>query len=302
VVIHLDTMTYLARRRTHEQRVDDLLAEPIRRRRRGETHPVDDFLFTYYSYRPSALRRWHPGVGTAICGSGAADFAGWRGYALEPDRASVDPTWTEAHRDRVNWIRTLLEATSRRPSMLGCFGLHEWAMVYQQPADAVRHHRYPLRLGARATDAVVESHRITCTHFDAFRFFTEPARPLNVLQPTRASQAELEQPGCLHASMDLYKWSYKLAPLTPSELVVDCFDLALDVRQVDMAAAPYDLTSLGIEPIAIETPAGKAAYVIAQRAFADRASVLRRQLISVCDVALSLRPHQPALLRAEVRT
>ncbi len=95
----------------------------------------------------------------------------------------------------------------------------------------------------RGTDDVVESHRITCTHFDAFRFFTDEARPLNLLQPTReVSSSSNEQPGCLHASMDVYKWAYKLAPLTPSELVADCFELARDVRQVDMQAAPYDLS------------------------------------------------------------
>jgi hypothetical protein len=123
---------------------------------------------------------------------------------------------------------------------------------------------------------------MSCTHFDAFRFFTDPARPLNTHQPTREAQVRLDQPGCLHASMDLYKWAYKLTPLVPSELVADCFALAYDIRQVDMAAAPYDLRALGIEPIAIETAPGKATYAAAQRDFADRAAPLRNRLIDAC--------------------
>ena len=50
--------------------------------------------------------------------------------------------------------RALLAATASRPARFGCFGLHEWAMVYH--TDAPRHD-VPLRLGAAGTDAVVES-------------------------------------------------------------------------------------------------------------------------------------------------
>ena len=189
-------------------------------------------------------------------------------------------------REQITWIRDLLAATASRPAMLGCFGLHEWAMVYRQSPDEVRHAAYPLRLGSAGTDEVVESHRITCTHYDAFRFFTAPARPLNVLQPTRESQQRLDQPGCLHAAMDTYKWAYKLAPLTSSELVADCFALARDVRQVDMEAAPYDLGELGVEPIRIETAEGKQAYVAHQRDFAARSAALRERLLATCDLAL----------------
>jgi hypothetical protein len=107
------------------------------------------------------------------------------------------------------------------------------------------------------TDQVVESHKIACSHFDAFRFFTSPARPLNVLQPTRESQPTLEQGGCLHANMDLYKWAGKLMPFTPSALVLDCFELARDIRTLDMRASPYDLSALGYPAVAIETSGGQ---------------------------------------------
>jgi hypothetical protein len=276
-----------ARAAAHEVRIDAWVAPHLERRRLGIAHPVDDFLFTYYSYRPAALRRWHPGVGVELTGDVRA-FEGRRGYAVRGGVATVDPASLAARREHIGWIHDLLVATASRPPVLGCFGLHEWAMVYRQSADEVRHPAYPLRLGSTGTDEVVESHRITCTHFDAFRFFTDPARPLNRVQPTRASQQQLDQPGCLHAAMDTYKWAYKLAPLTPSELVADCFALARDVRQVDMRAAPYDLNELGVEPIRIETSEGKQAYVEHQREFAARAQPLRERLVEVCDTVAAL--------------
>jgi hypothetical protein len=139
-----------------------------------------------------------------------------------------------------------------------------------------------LRLGSGGTDSVVEALGVRCGHFDAFRFFTEDARPRNELRPTRENQRQLEQPGCLHANMDLYKWAYKLAPFVPSELIADCFELAVDIRTLDMRASPYDLTGLGYSPVPIETPEGRAEYVRAQAGFARRSAPLRERLIAQC--------------------
>jgi len=249
-----------SRRRAHEDRVDALLADHLRRRAKGEKHPVADFLFTYYSYRPAQLRRWHPGHGITLDGGESVDT-----HAILAQR-----------RSSVEWIHGLLTATAARAPHFGCFGMHEWAMVYRD--DDTRHPQ-PLRLGATGTAALVDEIRVRCSHFDAFRFFTPPARPLNALQPTRESQIELEQPGCLHANMDVYRWAYKLAPLIPSELIADCFELARDIRTLDMQASPYDLSAFGVEPVRIETPEGRADYTRRQREFADRAGVLRGRLI-----------------------
>ncbi|MGH3508166.1 MAG: 3-methyladenine DNA glycosylase [Nocardioidaceae bacterium] len=279
-----------ARRAAHQHRVDAWIEPHRERRRRGERHAVHDFLFTYYSYRPAALRRWHPGVGVVLEGSGVQEFAGMTGYVVDAEGARLDLEVPRTMAERTRWIRDLLAATADRQPLLGCFGLHEWAMVYRQRPEELRHSAHPLRLGHAGTDAVVEQHRITCTHFDAFRFFTDEARPRNVVQPTRETQATNDQPGCLHATMDLYKWAYQLAPFTPSELVADCFALAKDVRQVDMAAAPYDLSSLGVEPIRIETAEGKAAYIAHQRGFAARGRRLRERLIEVCASVLAAGP------------
>ena len=266
----------------HTARVDVLLAGHLERRTRREAHPVEDFLFTYYPTRPNQLRVWHPGPGVRL--EEAAAYGDRRGYVVAEGTASLDPAEIERRADSIRWIRRLLASTLDRQPQFGCFGLHEWAMVYRTPD--VRHASWPLRLGAEGTDQVVESHKIGCSHFDAFRFFTDSARPLNTLQPSRESQPVLEQGGCLHANMDLYKWACKLMPFTPSSLVLSCFELARDIRTLDMRASPYDLQPLGYSPVRIETPDGKAEYTAAQRGFADRARPLRRQLVDLCDSLL----------------
>jgi hypothetical protein len=50
-----------------------------------------------------------------------------------------------------------------------------------------------------------------------------------------------------------------------------------------MRASPYDLEALGYEPVRIETPEGKARYVAAQRAFAERGAGLRAPLLELLD-------------------
>jgi hypothetical protein len=294
----LDRATWEARAAAHAARVDERVAVHLSRRQQGVKHPVHDFLFTYYSHSPAALRRWHPGYGVGLVDADGASY-GSAYRIVQDERAplggpggperpglSVSPDYLASKVGVVEGIRELLVATEGRTASYGCFGLHEWAMVHGQSEQETRHER-PLRLGAAGTDTVVESHRIACSHFDAFRFFTDSARPLNTLSPGRDDRPEFEQPGCLHAGMDLYKHAFRLSPLIASELVADCFELAWDIRELDMRASPYDLADLGFEPVRIETPEGKQEYVAAQRAFAERGAPLRRRLIEECDRLLS---------------
>ncbi|MEQ6898355.1 3-methyladenine DNA glycosylase [Microbacterium sp. KR10-403] len=266
-----------AREAAHRERADALTAGHRARAARGEKHPVEDFLFTYYSYKPAVLRAWHPGTGVEL--DDAAERAAKRWYApgTTPGSARVDDTAFRAEKGAlVDGITRILRATVDRPARFGCFGLHEWAMVYRQ-----REHRHPvpLRLGRSETDAVVEAHELRCTHFDAFRFFTPDAVPRNGQRLSRATQADTEQPGCLHANMDVYKWAVKLGPLVPGELLLDAFELARDIRYLDMQASPYDMRAWAGAPVRIETPEGKAEYVRRQRGFADRANALRHRLL-----------------------
>jgi hypothetical protein len=279
------------RQARHQEQVDELLSGHRERADRGRPHPVEDFLFSYYSFRPSQLRRWHPGAGVALAGPAATERLAWREHVLVDGAVTLDVDLFLARRGAaLRHVVDLLAATAARPAQLGCFGLHEWAMVYRQDADQVRHADRPLRLGAAGTDAVVEEHRIRCTHHDAFRFFTAPARPLNLLQPARTDQVALEQPGCLHATMDLYKWAYKLTPAVGSDLTLECFLLARHTRELDMRASPYDLSELGYLPVRIETADGKAEYVQQQREIAERGQQLRERLLAVCRPLLSRAP------------
>lgn len=281
----LDEAEWRRRTAVHEARVDSATTAHLARRRDHRKHPVEDFLFTYYSFKPAQLRRWHPGAGVGLSGGAASPHGEWRFYTVEDDVVGVDvEAFTAARGDTLRFVRDLLVRTAGRPARFGCFGLHEWAMVYRLDPSDVRHAGWPLRLGASGTDSVVESHQVACSHFDAYRFFTPEAAPLNALTPTRESQPTLEQPGCLHAGMDLYgRVGVKLVPAISSDLLMDCFELARDIRSLDMRASPYDLRKLGYEPVPIETAEGKAAYVAEQRAFAQRGQVLRERLITVCD-------------------
>jgi hypothetical protein len=89
------------------------------------------------------------------------------------------------------------------------------------------------------------------------------------------------------ACFGLYKWAYKLDPYTPSSLVADCFELALDIRSLDMRASPYDLAPLGYAPVRIETVEGRAQYRREQAAFSERAQPLRAKLITLCEALLA---------------
>ena len=282
----LPPVTWMPLARAHAERADAMTAGHRARRATGERHAIEDFLYDYYGTRPAHLRRWHPGVGTGLVPlRGSPEHASWKWYRTYPDGVATLDTeaYMQARGESVRYIHGLLTATASRPVFSGCFGLHEWAMVYRQPE---RRHPLPLRLGQAGTDRVVESHPIRCTHFDAFRFFTPEAVGLNRLQPTRATQVDLDQPGCLHAAMDCHKWAGKLGPAVPGALALDCFALAADIRLLDMQASPYDLSSYGQPAVKIETPEGKAEYIARQREFARRAAALRARLIRVCDELL----------------
>ncbi|WP_460888563.1 3-methyladenine DNA glycosylase [Promicromonospora xylanilytica] len=296
----------------HARRADELTAVWRAARAAGRKHAIEDFLFTYYPTRVAHLRRWHPGAGVTLTlpdgGPRAAETsdtpqvpdpddrttwrwhtttthgatpAGSRGVTLDRDAFLAD------RGDTVRYVRELLSATASRPGTFGCFGLHEWAMVYRdREAGRDQRHPLPLRLGHAGTDAVVDANPVRCSHFDAFRFFTPEASGHNQLRPTRATQVGMEQPGCLHANMDLYKWCLKLGPAAPGDLLLDAFELARDIRWTDMAASPYDVSEYGVPAVEIETPHGKAEYVRRQREYARRSNDLRYRLIEVCDVVL----------------
>jgi hypothetical protein len=133
----------------HVDRVRELTSGHRMRAGRGIPHPVEDFLFTYYSLRPAQLRRWYPGVGVAL--ADAAERAGWRFHRVLPagagavtgagattgaagaaiaaggsvagsDAATVAvdvPAFLRARGSQVDFTRRLLAATSAAPGQFG---------------------------------------------------------------------------------------------------------------------------------------------------------------------------------------
>ena len=264
--------------------------QPFRiRRRKGISHPIDDFLFVYYRYSTRKLERWHPGVGVSLKGGAlakglfVANYYRYDGHDAVCDSSKIPDKSCE----RMRWIADLLRRTQLNRPNFSCLGLHEWAMVYR--GQEVRHEKTTrLRLAQAEIDQLVESRPLTCSHFDAFRFFANDAKPLNRVLPTLDSRPEFEQPACIHANMDLYKWAFKSMPWIGSELLRNCFYLALEARAIDMRASPYDLSEYSdYPPIKIETAAGRIEYEQLQREIAEKAKPLRQKLIDRLEEVLA---------------
>ncbi|MEO2087939.1 MAG: 3-methyladenine DNA glycosylase [Gemmataceae bacterium] len=255
-------------------RVRPLAADRVARS--GRKHPVYDFLFEYYSYRAAHLLRWSPGVNVILDGATVAD-TDWPHLFRDCNGGIVLPleAFPEQRRPYLCWAIDYLQAVGDREPQFGCFGLHEWAMVYR--TTDVRHSRVPLRIAA---EPVVESLPLRCSHYDAFRFFTQAAVPLNRTALTRETTADHDQPGCVHVNMDLYKFAYKLAPWVSSAVLAEAFAVAVAARELDMRASPYDLSGYGFTPIRIETKDGREEYVEGQRAVWRMGVPVRARLLA----------------------
>src|SRR5262245_10103724 len=116
----LEPAEWRARAAAHEARVDGWVRPHLERRRLGKKHPVEDFLFTYYPYRPAQLRRWHPGAGVVLAGADPDEFRA--GYRTVETGLTVDVDVVLDRRgESARWIRDLLAATASRTAHLGCF-------------------------------------------------------------------------------------------------------------------------------------------------------------------------------------
>jgi len=289
-LVRLNRDEWMMRMERHEERYLLLVEPHLERRSRQERNPVADFLFEYYSFRPSHLRRWSPGMGILLEGASPDDFPGIAGVRTHQEGLYLWPGEDTVGRHparyltATRWIRDLLQQTAERKPVYGCFGLHEWAMLYR--SDGTRHEELPMRVSEEELAQTVDAAGLRCTHYDAFRFFTEPAVPLNAQALDGQSMPKMEQSGCLHANMDVYRWAFKRAPWVPSELTMDAFELAMEIRKLDMASSPYDVSRFGIAPVPVEDPQGRIEFVARQREFQERAAVLRQPLIDSYDQLL----------------
>ncbi|MBO6523920.1 MAG: 3-methyladenine DNA glycosylase [Balneolaceae bacterium] len=267
------------RKTNHEQRVDKLIGDYLKARSAHKKQPVMDFLFEYYAFRPSALRRWSPGLEVGLEVSDPNQLPELSELVMEDGVAFLNQDlFPEKRIKSTRWILEMLQNTQNKKPMFGCFGMHEWAMVYK--VDKPRHDQVPLRMEPKELAEFVESRTLVCTHFDAYRFFTPEAVPMNKFELSRQDFANTEQPGCIHSNMDLYKWAHKLYPWIGSDLILEAFELACEARTIDMMASPYDLTDHGLEPIKIETESGRIEYLKVQESIFEKGKPVRESLIN----------------------
>lgn len=267
-------------RDAHRARVLPWIQDRTERAGVAEKHPVYDFLFTYYSFRPAHLFRWSPGTNVTLEDAQYEELD-WPEDFILSDRGYVIPShlFPTHRRNYLAWALRYLTKTGQRPATFHCYGLHEWAMLYNP--DNIRHSHVPLRISLDTIADVVNESQLRCTHYDAYRFFTPPAMPRNRTALDRQSTTHNDQPGCIHVTMDLYKFAFKIAPWCPSELIADAFLLAVAAREIDMRASPYDLQHYGLAPIPIEEAAGRLEYIQAQQQLSEAAKPLRERLLAV---------------------
>lgn len=266
----------------HRSRAEEWTVPYRKRRASGKMHPIYDFLFIYYRNAPAQLEAWHPGIGVTLELDGQPHEFNEKFYSQQDGCITLDPAkMNAATRHRLDMALKLSQTIQNRPGQFGCFGMHEWAMVYRGDDDGeIRHgEKLPLRLSQTEVNAFVESRPINCSHFDAFRFFTPSAKAFNRIQPDKDSRFENEQCGCLHTNMDLYKWAAQSMPWVGSELLWKSFEFAIRARELDMQASAYDCSSLGYDPIPVETPAGRTTYERRQRELSEAARSIRAELI-----------------------
>jgi len=277
LITKMEREQWLRAHQKHTKLIDDVVSNYLEKREQQQKNPILDFLFEYYHFPPSKLKQWSPGFGTLLCGYERNmleinELTTQRGYAwLDPNKFKSDKL------NSLIWIKELLESTASNRPFNGCFGMHEWAMVYQ--TNSIRHSYLPLRFSKQKIDAIVDENPLLCTHYDAYRFFTKPAKPKNAHQLNRERFDRTEQPGCIHTNMDLYKWAFKYYPWISSDTIKDAFMLALEARTIDMQASPYDLSDFGLLPIKVETAAGKKKYADHQMRMYKKSQPIRKKLI-----------------------
>jgi len=301
----------------HRQDIEILLYGPAQTQSKGKSYndkvrlhavksdPILNFLHTYYRYSVTDLIHYSPGSDTHLIDVVPEDF----GHLLSNNSYQCDDgivSYHISHHDlskyskfsaKLNRLRSnfdILISTSMRTPHYGCFGYHEWAMLYsgrdrKEPYN-VHQKQLALRIPQRVIDEVVESPAaLKCTHFDAWRFFHPEAQPWNHHNSlSRQSQPQNEQPGCLHATMDLFKYAYEIYPLISGELLRKCLKAAVAARVIDMRASPYDVSSHRLcgDAITVETAEGRRLYAMEQEKLFHIAQPVRMELIAAYGMVL----------------
>ena len=114
-----------ARKATYSARILPWVTAFRKRRERGLTHPVHDFLFEYYQCKRKLITEWHPPIAVILEGEDAQIFLSDKNYSQNQCGVFLDPvSITEKVISRIEWIRQLIQSAQIRPSQTNCYGLH----------------------------------------------------------------------------------------------------------------------------------------------------------------------------------
>jgi hypothetical protein len=291
-------------------------------------NPTFNFLVEYYGLKgvkgPRRLARWSPPLfdtgGVFLQGATEQDIGDLlhlRGAILKPDGILYNPatffhrydTSTDYTIDQASkaatpflWYRSILQTTATHEPIFHCYNLHEWAMQYwpqdaPPPPSAKYQGHLPLRVSRETINQTVQRKGVSCTHVDALRFFAPAAGPYNKHGCTlqREDQLRLEQPACVHATMDLLKISLRLQPFVCASVVAATLELAVRARRLDVAASPYDASAYGIVPIPVETAQGRLEYKTKQRELMKESERERKRLLKEYELFLKIAFEPEAL-------
>ena len=278
----------------HRRRVRDLLGGMFYDRKVHDRHPIYNFLFNYYRFRPHrTIERYSAGLDFAVESCSSSDdeslyLPSSKYLSVKDGCIEMDPvkSLNEKSVTRIRNLCTLLEKVQRRPPNFSCFGVHEFAMLHSGTRRSLFQKGLKLRMSQREIDNVVERAPIRCTHFDATWHFPKSALKSCRIKTSPDLRTKNEQAGCIHTNLDLFKFSLRLWPFASSELVADALELAIRARELDMRASPYDLSSISdftelgrdfdLTPVLIETESGRAE-------FRDSTMVLYRDSLPIRD-------------------
>lgn len=267
-----------------------------------KSHPIYNFLHTYYKYSVESLYCYSPGINISISGlinDNSNSVSRKYLYTASNDVMYYSPSLfpsqsSERLKSNVKqYYEIQLNSIMKKPNFY-CFGLHEWAMLYSgrltadgkecEPTRLPKHQQLDIRTSQEVIDDLVESNLLKCSHFDAWRFFHVNAQPMNQIPVlSRSSQPQNEQAGCIHATMDLFKYAYSLYPLVSSDLLIKCLQIAIRARIIDMRASPYDVSKYDVcaVPICVETMDGRREYSRLQENLYNDALPCRIELLEI---------------------
>jgi len=128
--LHLSETQWKTVEDSNQHLLEPIVSAHRLRRMKGEKHPIIDFLFDYYHFKPSKLLEWTPGIGVYLKGSKAKDLVVKKGFNENQHGVFIDTHTFPADRmDGLNWTIDLLKQSFDRKPQFNCFGLHEWCMT-----------------------------------------------------------------------------------------------------------------------------------------------------------------------------